>query len=202
MSGSEVDSSGTFTEAQGALLIRLARLALMAELKVDVDPMEAAAVEAALKADIFQAKRGTFVTLTKGGDLRGCIGHLTPVASICVSVRQNAVSAGFHDPRFTALTAGELAEVAIEISILTEPQLLAYAGADDLICRLRPGVDGVILSRRGASATFLPQVWQQLPDAEHFLSQLCMKARLPAKSWRDGDLEVKTYQVQHFEEHA
>jgi AmmeMemoRadiSam system protein A len=202
MSGSGVDSSGSFTEAQGALLIRLARLALMGELKVDVDPMEAAAVEAALKADIFQAKRGTFVTLTKGGDLRGCIGHLTPVASIGVSVRQNAVSAGFHDPRFTALTADELVEVAIEISILTEPQPLVYAGAEDLIRRLRPGVDGVILSRRGASATFLPQVWQQLPDTEHFLSHLCMKARLGAQSWRDGDLEVKTYRVQHFEEHA
>jgi AmmeMemoRadiSam system protein A len=203
MDSEKADSRDTFTEAQGALLVRLARLTLMAELKVDLDPNEQTALEAALTAEIFQAQRGTFVTLTKGGDLRGCIGHLTPVASVRESVRQNAVSAGFHDPRFTALTTAELPEVAIEISILTQPQPLAYKDGKDLIRRLCPGVDGVILSsQRGASATFLPQVWQQLPDAERFLSQLCLKAGLPAKSWQGGDLEVSIYQVQRFEEHA
>jgi AmmeMemoRadiSam system protein A len=202
MDSEKAVSTDSFTETQGALLLRLARLTLMAHLDLDVDSEEQAAVEAALKADIFQARRGTFVTLTKGGELRGCIGHLTPIATVGESVRQNAVSAGFQDPRFAVLKAAELAEVAIEISILTEPQPLAYTDADDLIRRLRPQVDGVILSRRGASATFLPQVWQQLPDAERFLSHLCMKAGLPARSWREGDLKVSTYQVQRFEEHT
>jgi AmmeMemoRadiSam system protein A len=203
MDGEKAVSTDTLTEAQGALLIRLARLTLMERLNLHVDPKEQAAVAAALKDDIFQAERGAFVTLTKGGELRGCIGHLTAVASLGESVRQNAVSAGFHDPRFPDLTAAELPEVAIEISILTQPQPLDYTDADDLVRRLRPGVDGVILSsERGASATFLPQVWHQLPDAERFLSNLCVKAGLPIKSWKVGDLKVSTYQVQRFEEHT
>jgi AmmeMemoRadiSam system protein A len=90
--------------------------------------------------------------------------------------------------------------VAIEISILTEPQPFDYSDAKDLVKRLRPRVDGVILARKGASATFLPQVWQQLPEAETFLTHLCLKAGLPARSWQVGDLEVSTYQVQSFDE--
>jgi len=202
MDGRKTDLNDPFTEAQGALLIRLARQTLMTRLGLDVNPTEQASLEAALEADIFQAVRGTFVTLTMGGELRGCIGHLTGIAAVGESVRQNAISAGFHDPRFPALTVAELDAVAIEISILTEPIPLEYAHAEDLIRRLRPRVDGVMLSQRGASATFLPQVWQQLPDAELFLSNLCLKAGLPAKSWQEGGLEVSTYQVQSFEEHA
>ena len=194
-------SKDRFTQDQGALLIRLARQTLMTHLDLTVDAEERSVVEAALEADdAFQKVRGTFVTLTKKGALRGCIGHLTGIAQVHQSVRQNAVSAGFHDPRFPPLTALELPEVAIEISILSEPQPLDYTGAQDLIQRLRPRVDGVILSSRGASATFLPQVWQQLPTVETFLEHLCLKAGLPAKSWRRGDLEVSTYQGQSFEE--
>jgi AmmeMemoRadiSam system protein A len=137
---------------------------------------------------------------TEKGELRGCIGHLTGIAEVRQSVRQNAVSAGFHDPRFPPLTAAELPAVAIEISILSEPQPLDYKDSQELIQRLRPGVDGVILSKRGASATFLPQVWEQLPKPETFLAHLCLKAGLPAKSWKAGGLEVSTYQVQSFEE--
>lgn len=198
--GSEPESAKMFSEAQGAVLIRLARQTLMARLGVAVDPAAQAALEKALEASIYGEVRGTFVTLTMAGQLRGCIGHLTGVATVAASVRQNAVSAGFHDPRFTALTAAELEDVEIEISILTEPRPLEYTDAEDLIRHLRPQVDGVILSHRGASATFLPQVWQQLPAAEAFLSHLCMKAGLSAERWQGGDLEVSTYQVQPFEE--
>jgi AmmeMemoRadiSam system protein A len=200
-SGKEGSAKG-FSAAQGAVLIRLARQTLMARLGLDVDAGERAAVEKALEAPIFQAVRGTFVTLTMAGQLRGCIGHLTGIAAVVDSVRQNAVSAGFHDPRFAPLTAVELEDVEIEISILTEPRPLDYADAEDLIRRLRPQVDGVIIGHRGASATFLPQVWQQLPAPEAFLSHLCMKAGLSAERWRGGDLEVSTYQVQPFEEFA
>lgn len=199
--GSEKEGAAkTFTEVQGGLLIRLARQTLMAHLGIAVDPAVQAAVEKALKAPIFKAVRGTFVTLTMAGQLRGCIGHLTGIAAVAESVCQNAVSAGFHDPRFSPLTAAELEDVEIEISILTEPQLLDYADAEALIQHLRPRVDGIILAHRGASATFLPQVWQQLPAPEAFLSHLCMKAGLSAERWRKGDLEVSTYQVQPFEE--
>jgi AmmeMemoRadiSam system protein A len=202
MEGRKAGSTERFTEEQGALLIRLARQTLMTRLNLKVDAQERSALEAALEADIFKSVRGTFVTLTQKGQLRGCIGHLTGIAEVHQSVRQNAVSAAFHDPRFAPLTAAELTDVAIEISILTEPQPLDYADAEDLVRRLRPRVDGVILSQQGASATFLPQVWQQLPNPKTFLAHLCQKAGLRAESWRAGDLTVSTYQVQSFEEHA
>ena len=84
--------------------------------------------------------------------------------------------------------------------MLTEPQSLFYDGADDLIAKLRPNVDGVILRKGYASATFLPQVWEQLPKPEAFLTHLCLKAGLSADAWRKSQLEVQTYQVQYFEE--
>ena len=147
-----------------------------------------------------QAPCGTFVTLKIRGDLRGCIGTLTGREPLVEGVRTHALNAAFHDPRFGPLTAEELSRVTIEVSVLTEPQPLRYDGADDLIAKLRPNVDGVILRKGYASATFLPQVWEQLPKPEAFLSHLCLKAGLSADAWRKGQLEVQTYQVQYFEE--
>jgi len=147
-----------------------------------------------------QASCGTFVTLKIGGDLRGCIGTLSGREPLVEGVRTHALNAAFHDPRFGPLAAEELARVTIEVSVLTEPQALRYDGADDLIAKLRPRVDGVILRKGNASATFLPQVWEQLPKPEAFLSHLCLKAGLSADAWRKGSLEVQTYQVQYFEE--
>ena len=88
----------------------------------------------------------------------------------------------------------------IEVSILTDPQPLSYGDADDLLKKLRPGVDGVILRSGPAGATFLPQVWDQLPNKEDFLGRLCMKAGMAADSWRTLHPEILTYQVQHFSE--
>ncbi|MDJ0780455.1 MAG: AmmeMemoRadiSam system protein A [Desulfosarcinaceae bacterium] len=200
MDSGNADATSFFSEEDGALLIRLARQTLRTRLDLGVDAAERAAVTTSLDDPIFGQVRGTFVTLKRRGELRGCIGHLTGIAAVRESVRQNAVSAGFQDPRFAPLTAAELEEVTIEISILTPPQPLSYANADELVRLLRPRVDGVILSHEGASATFLPQVWQQLPDAEKFLSHLCLKAGWSAKRWRTGDLAVSRYQVQSFEE--
>jgi AmmeMemoRadiSam system protein A len=115
-------------------------------------------------------------------------------------IKRNAVNAAFHDPRFAPLKADELDQVGIEISILTEPQPLEYRGSKDLLTKLRPHVDGVILRKGKASATFLPQVWEQLPKPEHFLSHLCRKAGLSADTWEKTQLEISTYQVQYFEE--
>ncbi len=115
-------------------------------------------------------------------------------------MRRNALNAAFHDSRFSPLAREELEEIAIEVSILTEPVLLAYADGGDLLTKLRKGMDGVILRKGSQSATFLPQVWEQLPRTEDFLSHLCRKAWLPPDAWRRERLEVFVYQVQHFSE--
>jgi AmmeMemoRadiSam system protein A len=148
----------------------------------------------------FQSRRGTFVTLTIDGQLRGCIGNLEASESIAEGIKRNAVNAAFHDPRFPQLDAKELDKIHIEVSILTDPQPLEYRGSKDLIAKLRPHVDGVILRQGSAVATFLPQVWEQLPRPETFLSNLCRKAGLPGDTWQKGQLEIMTYQVQYFEE--
>ncbi|MGD9231272.1 MAG: AmmeMemoRadiSam system protein A [Desulfobacterales bacterium] len=148
----------------------------------------------------FQDHRGTFVTLTINKQLRGCIGNLDATESILAGIKRNAINAAFHDPRFPALKAHELDRVDIEISILTEPKRLEYGDSKDLLSRLRVHVDGVILSKGASSATFLPQVWEQLPRPDKFLSHLCMKAGLPADDWKKSRLDILTYQVQYFEE--
>ena len=148
----------------------------------------------------FLHKQAVFVTLTMGGKLRGCIGNLIAVAPLWQSVRDNAISAAFHDHRFDSLTVRELEKVNIELSLLSHPQPLSHKGGSDLLSKLRPGVDGVILKKEGRSATFLPQVWEQLKEPVHFLDHLCVKAGLPQKSWMSEDVSVETYQVACFSE--
>ena len=149
---------------------------------------------------LFHERRGTFVTLTIGGKLRGCIGHIVPQESLIEGIRENALNAAFRDPRFRPLTADEWEGVRIEISILTEPKPLSYSDGNDLLAKLRPGTDGLIIRKGRRQATFLPQVWDQLPKKEDFLAHLCYKAGLAGDEWEKGGLEVSTYQVQAFEE--
>lgn len=149
---------------------------------------------------VFRCQAATFVTLKISGDLRGCIGNLTPVGTLWDGIRENAVNAAFHDHRFPPLRAAELSHVHIDISILSPPRPLEYEDGDDLLRKLRPGKDGVILRDGWRSATFLPQVWAQLPLPEEFLDHLCQKAGLPKKSWREKILSIETYQVQCFAE--
>jgi AmmeMemoRadiSam system protein A len=138
--------------------------------------------------------------VTKNGELRGCIGSLTAVEPLIESVKRNAINAAFHDHRFPPLGTEEVDEVEVEVSILTDPQPLEYSDPEDLVKKLQPGEDGVIIHKGAARATFLPQVWDQLPEHEEFLSHLCMKAGLPAEAWQTATLDVLTYQVQYFEE--
>jgi len=190
------DSSQPLKPHQGQALVKLARQTIAERLgkkSITVDPD--AMVDIA-----FQDHRGTFVTLTINKQLRGCIGNLDATESILAGIKRNAVNAAFHDPRFPALKAHELDRVDIEISILTEPKRLEYGDGKDLLSRLRVHVDGVILSKGASSATFLPQVWEQLPRPDKFLSHLCMKAGLPADDWKKSRLDILTYQVQYFEE--
>ena len=184
------------TEEQGKYLVGLARRTIERALS---DQHDVKKPDADLPA-IYNEERGTFVTLTIGGNLRGCIGHIIPQESLIEGIKINAVNAAFRDPRFRRLTKGELKKIHVEISILTEPKPLSYSDGDDLLNKLRSDIDGVIIKKGYRQATFLPQVWEQLPRKEDFLSHLCLKAGLSGDEWRMGDLEVSIYQVQAFEE--
>ena len=143
----------------------------------------------------------TFVTLTQQGELRGCIGTLEAHRSLREDVEQNALAAAFRDPRFAPLAAAELHVTRIEVSVLSAPVPLAFAGERDLYARLRPGIDGVVLSWRGRRATFLPQVWGTLPEPETFIAALMDKAGLPGGAWGD-EIRVARYTVDKFVEAA
>ncbi len=142
----------------------------------------------------------SFVTLTIDGRLRGCIGSLQAYRPLVEDVQQNAIAAAFHDPRFPPLTPQDFARVLIEISILSAPRPLAFESPEALVRKLRPGVDGVVLHYRGRRATFLPQVWEQLPDPIDFLGNLAYKAGLPPDAWRWPGVQIETYQVEKFTE--
>ena len=187
------------TEEQGQLLVKLARGAIIRQLD---DPLKVGqpGLGSQLKEPVFQQNRGVFVTLHKEGQLRGCIGSLSSSVSIVEGIIDNAINAAFKDYRFPPVTREELALIDVEVSILTEPEALEYTGADELLSKLQPGSDGVIISKDGEGATFLPQVWKQLPDGASFLSHLCQKAGLGPDQWRAGDLQVKTYRVLCFAE--
>jgi AmmeMemoRadiSam system protein A len=163
-------------------LLKLARSAITAELVGGVEVIRPAKPSAAL-----QKKRGCFVTLHKNKTLRGCIGTIEAAHSLLAGVEDNA--------RNSALPA-----VAIEISVLSMPIALEYDDADDLLNKLQPGVHGVIISKAWHSATFLPQVWEQLTDTKSFLEHLCLKAGLGKNCWMAGDLGVKVYTVEYFSE--
>lgn len=147
------------------------------------------------------ATGASFVTLTKHGQLRGCIGALEATMPLFEDVRQHAIAAALQDFRFPPVRDIELTDICVEISRLTPPLPLEYASPADLPSRLRPGVDGVILSDgKWRRATFLPQVWEKIPDPVDFLNHLCEKMGLPFESWRERHFEVKVYQVEEFHE--
>lgn len=161
--------------------------------------------ETAAHAAWLDAPGASFVTLTSGrapgGALRGCIGSLVARRPLREDVEVNAVAAALHDPRFAPLTARELDDTVVEVSVLSAPAALPAADEAELLARLRPGVDGVVLSACGRRATFLPQVWEQLPDPADFLARLRRKAGLPADYW-GRDVIVETYTVTAWQEAA
>ena len=194
--GGDMNETARLTKEQGKYLLQVARKTIERAL---FNRKEEGPEDKNLPA-IFHERRGTFVTLTEDGNLRGCIGHIIPQESIIEGVRVNAINAAFRDPRFRPLSPKEWDKVKIEVSILTDPKPLEYKDAKDLLEKLRPGIDGVIIKKGFHQATFLPQVWEQLPRKEDFLTHLCLKAGLGPDAWKRGDLEVSTYQVQAFEE--
>jgi len=152
------------------------------------------------KSPVFSEKRGCFVTLHADGRLRGCIGTIEPVKTLIAAVKENAVHAGFHDPRFSPVTLNEMEHITIEISVLTRPEPLNFRDADELKKQIKPGVHGVILSRGYNRATFLPQVWEQISETETFLGHLCQKAGMEKTCWKDMKTAVEVYEVSAFSE--
>ena len=186
------------TSEEQNTLLRLAREALECGVKGEsLPPIDRSSVTPRLLEE-----GASFVTLTEGGQLRGCIGALEPYQSLAEDVREHAVAAALDDPRFPPVSGRELSRIHIEVSRLTRPVSLPYQDPNDLLSKLRPHVDGVILRDGFRRATFLPQVWEKISDPAEFLSNLCYKMGADPELWRRKHLEVLVYQVEEFHEPA
>ena len=148
-------------------------------------------------SDELEVERASFVTLNRFGMLRGCIGHLEANMPLAKDVAENAYSAAFRDPRFAPLTPDEYPELELHISILTPPEALNVGSESDLLAMLRPGVDGLILEDGYARGTFLPSVWESLPEPKDFLRHLKRKAGLSENYWSDS-LRLYRYETESF----
>jgi hypothetical protein len=144
--------------------------------------------------------RACFVTLTIQGALRGCVGHILPQESLYKAVVDNTQSAARRDPRFEPVKPEEVDRIKIEVSVLSEPQPLRFGSPEELLSKLKPYEDGVVLRIGSRGATFLPQVWAQIPEKAEFLNQLSLKAGCAASAWREGETSVSIYHVESFEE--
>lgn len=151
---------------------------------------------------VLRLRRCAFVTLTKGGELRGCIGGLGEPKPLWIGVRDAALGAATEDPRFPAVRAAELADLSIEISVLTQPRRVRVEDPERYLEVLRPGRDGVILEIGGARSTFLPAVWRQLPQPEEFLRALCRKQGAEPDAWRTTAAVLQRYEACAFGEEA
>lgn len=184
------------TPTEKMYLLKLARQALQRGVAGEpLPPLDEQALTPRLRAP-----GASFVTLTRHGMLRGCIGALEPYQSLAEDVREHAVAAALQDYRFPPVRPEEVDDLVIEISRLSIPKPLEYSTPEDLVNKLRPGVDGVVLRDGMRRATFLPQVWKTIPDPAEFLDHLCMKMGASPNLWRRQKLEVLVYQVEEFHE--
>lgn len=185
------DDAAHHTDDAGVVLTKLARGAIAREFGLP------ACAHAA--APFLDAPGASFVTLRSRGELRGCIGTLRAQRPLGEDVAHNARAAAFADPRFAPLARHEFDAIRIEVSLLSEPVPVRAAHEGELLAMLRPHVDGVVLEFGERRSTFLPQVWQALPDARRFLAQLKQKAGLPADFWSD-ELRISRYTVRKWTE--
>ncbi len=144
-----------------------------------------------------QQELASFVTLHKDSQLRGCIGALEAYQPLINDIAEHAFAAAFRDPRFPALTQDEYEQLDIEISVLGKPEQMSFASEEDLLQQIQPEIDGLILEADHHRGTFLPSVWEQLPDKKEFLKHLKMKAGLPA-NWWDGSVKISRYETFSF----
>jgi len=191
-----MEPSHSMPPERGRVLLAIARESLAEALGVG----RAGPSPGIERAEPWLAEPGAcFVTLTLNGHLRGCVGSLYAHRPLGEDVRSNARAAAFRDSRFPPLTREELPRIAVEVSLLSPPVPLPVCDEAEARARLRPGRDGVILDYRGARGTFLPQVWEQLPDPRSFLDQLKHKAGLAPTFW-SPEIQLWTYEVTKWEE--
>jgi hypothetical protein len=177
-------------EEAGRMLLALARAAIEARLF---------GTASTLDAPWLRQAGASFITLSKEGALRGCMGSLEAARALGRDVAENAVAAAFRDPRFTPVTAEEWPRLRVEVSLLSTPKPVRFADEPDLVAQLRPGEDGLILEADGRRGTFLPQVWESIPDRRLFLAHLMQKAGLPA-STRLARCRISRYRVTKWKE--
>ncbi|MDO8286219.1 MAG: AmmeMemoRadiSam system protein A [Rhodoferax sp.] len=170
----------------GATLLPIARASIAGALGLHM--------VAQMDAPWLQEPGASFVTLTQNGGLRGCIGTLEVRQTLLADVQNNALAAAFHDPRFAPLTAQELEATDIEVSVLSALLPLQFGSEADALSQLRPGTDGVVFTFGHHRSTFLPQVWEQLPDPKTFMAHLKRKAGLAPDFWADG-ITLQRYTV-------
>ena len=188
------DGAPGFGDAHGRTLLGIARNSIEAALGVS-------APKRLPDESWLKPARASFVTLTQNGGLRGCIGSLEAHQPLGEDVSHNARAAALSDPRFPPLTSDELASTRVEVSLLSTPKLLAFADHADLIAQLRLGEDGLILEYGAARGTFLPQVWESLPDPEQFIAKLKRKAGLPP-GVSTAKCRIQRYRVLKWKEEA
>ena len=178
-------------EELGAALLRLARASIGEKLGRPL-PVDA-------RQPRLHEPGATFVTLTQGGQLRGCIGSLEAHRPLAQDVRENAQAAAFRDPRFSPLAVEEFERTRVEVSLLTPAMAMRFRDEADFMAQLRPGVDGIVFQFGRHRSTFLPQVWESLPDPNLFMQQLKRKAGLPPNFWH-AEVSIARYEVTKWKE--
>lgn len=189
------------SDRAGELLVAVARRHLSSSLgSGSASRMvgDAAAADDACEATLLEPG-ASFVTLEKGGELRGCMGSLYPIRALIDDVRTNALNAALRDPRFPPLTADELAVVSLEVTVLSRPEAISFTSEEDALAALRPHRDGVVFIFEQRRSTLLPQVWESLPTAQRFLACLKQKAGLPANFWHP-EVRLERYSARTFSE--
>jgi AmmeMemoRadiSam system protein A len=187
----------TLSDEERAYLLKLARQAITARLTGEASDLPEIQQ---IPFEHLRQPGASFVTLTVGGELRGCIGALEPYQPLAQDVYEHALAAAFSDYRFLPVTLEEIKGLEIEISRLSRPEILDYQSPAELLEKLRPGIDGVTIRDGRRRATFLPQVWEKLPDGGEFLAHLCAKMGMAPDLWLRKKLTVEIYQVEEFHE--
>ena len=187
-------SESLLSEEARSILLGVARAAIQYGLSHDRTPD----VDPSLYSEELRAARATFVTLHRAGRLRGCMGTLQVSRPLVEDISRNAWRSANSDPRFSPLRSEEFGDLDIHVSVLSPLSPFPMSSREQLLRELRPGIDGLVLREGGATATFLPSVWDQLPTPERFFAELLHKAELERDHWSDT-IELERYTVQEFQ---
>ena len=191
---SSIEPANTYSQDEKNTLLNIARTSIEHGLEAG-GPLE---INTSAYPAILQQPRATFVTLKINDTLRGCIGTLIAKEALVNSIAHSAWSAAFEDPRFARLSTDELDKISISLSILSPPEPIEFNSEADLISKIRPGIDGLILEEGYNRGTFLPSVWESLPDAETFLQHLKQKSGLLPSYWSES-IKVERYTAESIE---